>query len=231
MLMKKTVLLFISISLLLLVYRPCSAQTEIDKITIDGGNASVIKKFDRSDIIRDTKMEVGIPTLKYGKEYDDRLKEMDAQMEERKWSDEQSAWNRACELDSRISYQKYIDRFPNGLHRGDAEKRIIDFDVDAIFKGDFDDLPIMERVKEDNDSPNSVVMVENHTEYELTVMYRGIDNKMIKIPPGGKGSIALSNGRYQVAAYVPPKWVRPYAGMQDFEGGTYETGYWIVQSR
>ncbi|MBQ0006261.1 MAG: hypothetical protein KBS57_02515, partial [Alistipes sp.] len=129
------------VSMLFIISIPCSAQTDINKLTIEGGNASTLNKFDRSDIIRDTKMGVEIPSLKYGKEYDDRLKEMDAQMEERKWSDEQSAWERACELDSRISYQKYIDRFPSGIHRGDAEKRIVDFDVDAIFKGDFNDLP------------------------------------------------------------------------------------------
>jgi len=209
-----------------------SAQTDINKLTIDGGSsASGRMKNDRSDLIKDTKMGVMEIPLEYGREYDDRLKELDEQMEERKWDKEESAWERARELDTKDAYQKYIDRFPDGLHRGEAEERLVDFAIEEIFKGEFNDLPMMNHTEPDTTKSVSVVMVENHTKYDLTVLYRGIQNRMIKIPPGGQGSVTVANGIYQIAAFVPPNWIRPYAGREELIGGRYETGYWVTYGR
>jgi len=220
----KYLLIYIGVFFLSLT---ASAQTDINKLTIDGGGTTGLFRNDRSDLIKDTRTGAMEVDPGYGKEYDDRLRELDEQMEERKWSEEGSAWARACELNTRDSYQKYIDRFPSGLHRGEADNKIVDFDIEEIFKGEFNDLPIMELVEEDRDKPISIIQIENHTKYELTVMYQGSQNKMIKIPAGSRGSVTVENGYYKVAAYVPPKWIRPYAGRQEAVGGRYEIGFWV----
>jgi len=224
----KSLILLAGMSLISLA---SAAQTDINKLTIGGGNASGLINNDRSDVIRDTKMGAMDIPLEYGKEYDDRLKELDAQMEERKWDNEKSAWERACELNTRDAYQKYADRYPSGLHRGEAENKMVDFDIEKIFSGEFNDLPIMTQTEADTTKQVSVVEVENHTKYELTVLYRGSQNKRVQIPAGGRGSVTVENGYYQIAAFVPPKWIRPYAGRQELTGGRYETGYWVVYGR
>lgn len=159
---------------------------------------------------------------------DDKLDEFNRQMAERDWGSEDTAWERACSLGTKDAFQKYIAMYPNGPHRADATKKIVDIEVDDILNGKHNDLPGMKRVESDDDSPTSTVTVENGTQYRLTVMYSGPESRSIEILPGGKGTVTLPNGHYRIAAFVPPAHVRPYAGSEEFAGGRYETGYIIV---
>lgn len=164
--------------------------------------------------------------------YDDtKLKDLEKNMEERDWGSEDTAWSRACALNTRDAYEKYIAMYPNGAHTAEATRRIIDLDVDDIFKHDHGDLPGMKQVETDDDSPTCVIMIENNTQYILTVFYSGPDSKKVLVGPYGKGSVTLPVGHYKIAASVPPANIRPYAGSGNLSGGRYETGYWIATSR
>lgn len=167
----------------------------------------------------------------YGTKSDKRMEELDREMEERKWANEKEAWDRACELDSKEAYKKYVALFPTGIHRGDADKKIIDFEVEEILNGEYEALPAMKQVGESDDSPTSTISILNTTEYPLTVWYSGTESKSITIAPRGKGAIVISNGFYRIAASVPDAHIRPFAGEEYVLGGKYETGYCIVYGR
>ena len=75
----------------------------------------------------------------------------------------------------------------------------------------------------------SEIVIDNNTDYALTVYYSGTSFKSILIPIGGKATFTVENGDYKIAASVPPAYIRPYAGKTEFVGGRYEIGFWVVQ--
>lgn len=167
--------------------------------------------------------------VEYAKPYSDsRLEEMEKAMKERDWNSEDTAWKKACTLDTKEAYQKYIAMYPYGPHRGQADKRMIDLSVDDVFKGSHGKLPGMNHVEKDDDSPTSTICVENATDQILTVYYSGPDSRSVRIAPRSKSSVTLRNGYYRIAASVTSPNVRPYAGSENFGGGRYEVGYCIV---
>lgn len=166
--------------------------------------------------------------MDYGKFKDDKFKEQDEQMRERDWLNEDTAWGRASFLDTKEAYERYIVLFPNGEHRPQATKRLVDLDVDSIFNKDHDGLPGFKIIEKDDDSPTSMVDVHNKTDFILTVMYSGMDSKSVMIPPGGTASVTVTNGRYRIAASVSAAYVRPYAGSELLAGGRYEVSFYVV---
>ncbi len=181
--------------------------------------------------IRSDKIHMNSLHDDYGTKSDSRMEELDRQMEERKWATEQEAWDRACTLDSKAAYQKYAALYPTGYHRGDADRRIIDLEVEEVLNGEYDELPAMKCVAEDEDSPTSIIRIHNVTGYPLTVYYSGKDSKSIVIRPDGEGTVVLKNGFYRIAASVPDTRVRPFAGDGNLSGGRYETGFCIVYGK
>lgn len=159
---------------------------------------------------------------------DDRLDEIARKMDERSWGSENTAWEKACQLNTRESYQKYTAMYPYGAHISEATKRLIDIEVNDALNGAHNGLPNMKHVEIDDDSPTSTVVVENATHYLLTVYYSGEESKSVQISPGAKRSVTLKNGHYRIAASVPAPRVRPYAGSETFVGGRYEVGYIVV---
>ena len=159
---------------------------------------------------------------------DDGLKDLEKNISERDWNSESTAWQRASALNTKEAYQKYIARYPSGVHIPEARKRLIDAQVNDVFSGSHDNLPGMNHVDRDDKSPTSTVTVENTTQFPLTVMYSGAESKSVVIDPYSKSSVTLKNGSYRIAASVPAPNVRPFAGTQSLTGGRYETGYCIV---
>lgn len=159
---------------------------------------------------------------------DDGYSQMEEEMNERSWKSEDTAWERACKMDTKDAYRRYIAIYPSGAHRAEATRRMIDREVDDILDNAHEELPGIEHVLVDNESPTSTIIVENHTGYVLTVYYSGIDSRTIQVSPDGRGSVTLTNGPYRIAASVPPTNIRPYAGKTQFIGGRYETKYYVV---
>lgn len=202
-----------------------AAQTEIPLRKGGGSRSGITSGLEMN---AGKMMDVRTLPITHDKYSDDKLGELEKQMEERKWGSEDTAWERACSLGTKDAFQKYIAIYPNGPHRAEATKKIVDIEVDDILHGEHNDLPGMKRVDPDDDSPTSTITVENATQYRLTVMYSGPESRSIEIIPGGKGTVTLPNGHYRIGAFVPVGYVRPYAGSEEFAGGRYETGYIIV---
>jgi len=187
--------------------------------------------MDRTKIMG-TRMDVNVNTArtdKFGQYEDERLKDLDKDIQERAWNSEDTAWERACALGDEASFKRYLAMYPYGAHSGEANKKIIDIHVDEALKNAHNELPGIDLVEEDEDSPTSTILIKNNTEYPLTVYYSGVDSKSTVIAAYHSATVVVKNGDYKIAASVPDAKVRPYAGITTLVGGKYETGYYIVR--
>lgn len=143
-----------------------------------------------------------------------------------RWSSDRTAWDTALSLNSIAGYEKYLSLFPNGRHRREADKKVIDMSVAFTFTRDHGDLPQMDRVGYGG-GPTATISVTNRTSYTLTLMYSGDDSKCLVLSPKSTGSVKLKNGKYRIVASVNASNVRKYAGVETIKGGTYEVEYYI----
>jgi len=146
------------------------------------------------------------------------------------WNTESKAWNEANKRNSINSFKKYLNLYPNGINSDRAEKRIIDKEVDDIFKGEYGTLPSMGRTSF-SQGTYSTISVYNNTSYVLSLRYSGNDSKVITIPSQSRKSISLLNGNYRVTASVNASSVRNYAGTESLMGGGYDVTYYIQTIR
>lgn len=163
------------------------------------------------------------------KDYSDKsFEELEREMQEREWGSEDTAWKRACEMNSYQSYERYLAIYPNGAHKAEATCLLIDAKVNETLRNAHDDLPNIKLVEADEESPTSTLLIRNNTGYSLTVYCSGSTTKSVVIPRDNFATIVLENGDYKIAASVPPSYIRPFAGKTSFAGGRYEMGFWVV---
>lgn len=160
---------------------------------------------------------------------DDNLEELEKKMKERDWISEDTAWERACQENTRQSYEKYCAMYPNGAHIVPATVMLINAKVEETLANAHNELPNIKHVEIDDDSLTSTVLIENNTGYPLTIYCSGNETTSFTIPADGQRTVTLNNGQYKLAAYVPPSYIKPYAGQTGFAGGKYEIGFWVVQ--
>lgn len=143
-----------------------------------------------------------------------------------RWNTEANAWQSATQMDNLSAYEKYLSLFPNGKHRAQADKKVIDLSVAATFAGSHGTLPEMDQVGYGGGSTSSV-SVTNNTAYTLTLLYSGTDSKRLVLSPHSTGSVRLKNGTYRIAASVSASDVSRYAGSETLTGGSYSVEYYI----
>ena len=159
---------------------------------------------------------------------DESVEDFSKSMEERDWGSEDTAWARACKDNTRESYQRYSAIYPYGSHIAEAVSRLTDIRVNDIFSGQHESFPEINCIAADDDSPTSTITIYNHTSYQMTVMFSGTEAKSVLILPDSSNTVTVRNGNYRIAASVPSSRVRPFAGSSGFNGGNYETGFYIV---
>lgn len=123
-------------------------------------------------------------------------------------------------------YELYLEKFPQGRHYHQIELLLIDKEVDETFSGEHGKLPPLDKGTRTGKS-YSTISLENKTQYELIVSYKGPDKKRIVIVPYGKTNINIGNGYYKVAARVKDADVLPYAGEENLDGSNYNSSYYI----
>lgn len=142
-----------------------------------------------------------------------------------------SAWNSAKSSNTISAYKKYLDSYPSGIYAEDASKKIVDLEVESIFKGNYGYLPPMTKKSSysfGTQRPTSnKISIYNNTSYTLTVWYSGPDSKKIVLGPRNRTSFELTNGAYKVAASVDASNVTKYAGNERLDGGEYESEFYI----
>ena len=123
--------------------------------------------------------------------------------------------------------KNYISKYPYGTYAEEANKKIIDLEVDGIFKGDYGQLPPMSKSSSFSHSTSNDLKLFNNTQYTLTIRYSGIESKKIVISPHGRTSVTLKPGTYKIAASVSASNVRNYAGTESLSGGEYGSEFYI----
>lgn len=159
---------------------------------------------------------------------DESLEEFNRNMKEQEWGREETAWVRASELNSSKAYERYMAMYPYGAHVPEATVLLVQAKVDETLANAHSKLPDIKRIEEDDDSPETTLIIQNNTGLTLTVYCSGTDNKSVIIPVDRKASITFKNGDYKLAATVPPAYIKPFAGQTSFQGGVYEIGFWVV---
>lgn len=145
---------------------------------------------------------------------------------------ESESWTRAMRRGRLSDYKSYIQTYPEGEHIKEAEEKIIDLEVDAIFNSDHGQLPAMNRSTYGTSrSTTTSISIQNDTDYTLTVRYSGPSTKRVDIPRGGKQSFSVTSGSYRITASVNARNVQNYAGTESLSGGEYESTFYIVTSR
>ncbi len=160
-----------------------------------------------------------------------RRKELaETEREERLWGSDSKAWETATALGAVSHFKKYLDKYPNGVWVEEAEKSIIDLEVDEALKGDYEAMPTMSKVGSSYGSTTTSIRVSNNTEYVLVIMYSGSASKKLVLQPHTTSSISLPNDTYRIVASVAVGSVRKYAGTKSMDGGSYTTSYYITTS-
>lgn len=151
-----------------------------------------------------------------------RLKELEDQ---EAWSTDYKAWQTATFRGDLSSMKKYLELYPKGKYVRQAEKKLIDIEVSAVFAKEHGVLPQMDKGYSTGTS-YSEIEIENRTEYDLTVSYSGPDSKRMIISPHGIRSMRIGNGYYRVAATVGHG-VRPFAGEENLDGSHFSSSFYI----
>jgi len=158
------------------------------------------------------------PNTLYGKSALEKMKVLD-----------QRAWDAAQRLNTTDSYNSYLKNVPGGQFVNAANKKLIDIEVDRIFRGEHGQLPPMEKLNgySARNSTHSVVQINNDTPYQLTIWYSGSESKKVQLEPKRNSSIKLQRGKYRIAASVKARNVSNYVGEEDLDGNDYQVTYYI----
>lgn len=165
----------------------------------------------------------------YARDAYTRIATLKREAKEALWKTEAEAWKMVSEYETVDALKKYLELYPNGKHAKQAERKLIDLEVEAVFAGEHGVLPPMDRVYSTGSS-YSKIEVENRTQYTLTVSYSGPDSKRMVISPYATKSICIGNGSYRVAASVGHG-VIPFAGNEYLDGSHYSSSFYIQTTR
>lgn len=147
------------------------------------------------------------------------------------WNTEERAWQTVSEKGTLAMFRQYLKLYPNGVHKSQAHKKIIDLEVADVFRdGKYGKLPSMDKTVKKKGLYTAIV-VTNDTQYALTLLYSGVESLRVVINPHGTRNIKLKSGSYRIVASVDANGVRNFAGSEDLTGGSYSVSYYISTSR
>ena len=175
----------------------------------------------------------GVPKKYYRDAFSkiDSIEAVIAKREAQLWGTDKLAWETACKQYTYEAYLRYIKLYPNGIHKSEANKKIIDFEVARDFAGEHGFMPTMDKIGYGS-GHFSTVTVTNRTSYEMTLLYSGsAESKRLVISAGDTKSVKLSNGSYRISAKVNASNVVPYVGNETLTGGDYSASYYISSTR
>lgn len=167
-----------------------------------------------------------VPT-KYFKDSEKKIETIEL----KEWNTDEKAWEKAKDLNTIPYYSRYVKLYPKGKHRSEAEKLIIDLEVDEIFAGSYGSLPSLNKEFSFGNKYKTNISITNKTNSYLQILYSGPDSKRCDLAPGCQSTITLKNGKYRVAASVTSSSVRSFAGTESLDGGDYRVEYYISSSK
>lgn len=146
-----------------------------------------------------------------------------------KYGTDAKAWSTATSLGTIAAYEDYLSRYPNGKHKGEADKKIIDLEVQKVAgSGNYGYLPPSQKTSYGSGSKNSVY-IKNSSSATITVLYSGAKSVRLVISPHSSKTVSLPSGTYRVVATASG--VIPFYGTENLTGGSYESEYYISTTR
>lgn len=176
----------------------------------------VVNTTDNPQVLQDFLNSSRLPEFRNTAER--RQKELLAQQEKELYVQAQQANNAE-------TWKNFVNLYPDHPKKDQITDIIIKLEVDAIFAGQYEEIPSSSPTGDIN-YVISDVSIKNDTPYTLTVRYSGPENRRIVISPGAKESIKMKSGEYRVTASVNSSRVTNYAGIESLHGG-YESNYYI----
>ncbi len=201
-------------------YMNAEAKRRIDKIWEDTYILPYWKEVQRKNTYQAyLDFEMQYPNSSY----------VDLAAEKRRMID-RKAWEVALITNSIKGFKAYLNKFPYGDYTDSAEKKIIDLEVDNIFKGNHSKLPPLSRSGFGSSAYTNGNKIEifNNTKYTLVVRYSGEESKKVEIASKRKVVVQLKNGNYRITASVNAANVQNYAGTEYLRGGEYNSEFYIV---
>lgn len=133
------------------------------------------------------------------------------------------AYNQAIDSNSSKALKNFIDTYPDHSEKSFIENKIIELEVEEIFKdANTGEMPSADRLG-GNSTQTSSVKVTNDTGCTLTLRYSGANSKKIVIPVAQTSSIKLSSGSYRVTASACGA---NYAGVENLNGD-YSSSFYM----
>jgi hypothetical protein len=149
------------------------------------------------------------------------------QEEQQMWGTESRAWRTATSQGTMAAYNEYLQRYPQGRHKSQADQKIIDLEVQAVINsGDYGYLPPSQRISYGT-SATSSVHIRNSSGSTITILYSGTRSMRVVLSPHQSQTISLPSGSYRVVATAPG--VRSFYGTENLTGGDYESEYYITR--
>jgi len=104
--------------------------------------------------------------------------------------------------------------------------------VRNVISGKYAALPFFMRDTLRPEVSNAIAVVTNHTDYQLTLFYKGPSYEKMDLRAGDTDQIKLPPGKYDIVAEVPDPNILPYYGEEKFiAGGIYSTRFLVVSFR
>ena len=146
-----------------------------------------------------------------------------------KYGTDSKAWTTAKTENTIAAYNEYLRRYPKGRHIEEANKYIIDLEVQGVINsGDYGHLPPSQKLSYGTGN-RSTVSLTNNSSQTITIRYSGVKSLKVVLSPSQTRSITLPSSTYKVVATAPG--VRSFYGTEDLTGGDYESVYYISTSR
>ncbi len=154
------------------------------------------------------------------------IKQEPVSTEEKK---ENEIWEKAKKNKTLYSYNEYLKKFPNGKHKDEAEKAIVDYEVNDIFNKDYKSLPPMDykTPKGGVNKSTSLVEVKNDTDFDLIIRYSGPQSYKVTLKSQEKKTFTLANGDYKMTATVNAEHVKNYGSFEKLQGMNYYSEFYL----
>jgi hypothetical protein len=111
-----------------------------------------------------------------------------------------------------------------------ADASAIDAEVARILAGSHSTMPPLQPVQPVAAASVAVIRADNQTPYVLVLRYSGPTSQRLSLKPQESAQLRLAPGTYSVAATAESaQGVRPFAGVQQIQGGSYASS-WIIRT-
>ena len=141
------------------------------------------------------------------------------------------SFSHACEVDSRVAYERFISYSSNRREIEQAKKRLVDLEVRDIAAARHSYYPADYHASyRRNSSGYASIEIENATSYTITVLYSGPDSTKVVVPAGQTKKVRIKSGSYKVAVTTEQPNILPFYGSTDFSSGSYSEEFYIQTS-